>query len=72
MNPLAEKPRRSRALRTPRWLRAACVPLVLVALVLCLRLFLFEVRPVSGQSMQPTLEEGEWVDRKSTRLNSSH
>ena len=52
---------RFRARRPSRWLRAASTVATVLVLLWALRLLLFDIRPVQGQSMDPTLHEGEWV-----------
>ncbi len=51
----------TRKRHTPTWMKAASALLAVLALVLLLRAVVFDVRPVQGSSMEPTLREGEWV-----------
>lgn len=53
--------RRTRARRAPAWLRPASVVLAALAAAALLRALVFDIRPVQGQSMEPTLRDGEWV-----------
>jgi signal peptidase I len=69
----AEKPRPSRRRRrTPAWLRVGSGVALLLGLVSMLRLLVFDIHPVKGQSMDPTLHEGEWVliDKSAYSLRS--
>lgn len=53
--------KRKRIRRPPPWLRPVSAMSALLAALLLLYMLVFEIRPVQGNSMEPTLYEGEWV-----------
>lgn len=61
MNRFAKNRRQTRVRRTPAWLRFASVPVIAFVFLWILHLLVFDVRPVQGASMEPTLHGGEWV-----------
>ena len=61
MNLFAKNRRQTRVRRTPVWLRIASVPVIIFVFLWIMHFLVFDVRPVQGESMDPTLHEGEWV-----------
>jgi len=59
MTPAAKKKKRVR--RPPKWLRPVSAMSIVLLTLLLLRTLVFDIRPVQGDSMAPTLHEGEWV-----------
>ncbi|MCL2544903.1 MAG: signal peptidase I [Clostridia bacterium] len=59
MTPAAKKKKRVR--RPPAWLRPVSAVAAVLAVLFLLYTLMFDVRPVQGDSMEPTLFEGEWV-----------
>ena len=57
--PTAKKHKRVR--RPPAWLRPVSAVSAVLAVLLFLYALMFDIRPVQGDSMEPTLREGEWV-----------
>ena len=53
--------KRTRVRRPPPWLRPASIVMVAFVALLALHAWVFDIRPVQGQSMEPTLHDGEWV-----------
>jgi signal peptidase I len=52
---------KKRVRRAPAWLRPVSAAVVILAAAALLRVFVFDARPVLGESMEPTLREKEWV-----------
>jgi len=59
MTPAAKKKNRVR--RPPVWLRPVSAISAVLAVLVLLHSVLFDVRPVQGESMEPTLHQGEWL-----------
>jgi len=59
MTPAAKKKKRVR--KPPAWLRPVSAALAVLAVFALLHALVFDIRPVQGASMEPTLREGEWV-----------
>ncbi|MCL2810714.1 MAG: signal peptidase I [Clostridia bacterium] len=55
----AKKKKRIR--RPPAWLRPVSALSAVLAIILLLYALVLDLRPVQGDSMEPTLHEGEWV-----------
>lgn len=56
-----QKYRLFRARQSTTLFRVLFVLLILFVCLLAIRMLLLDIRPVQGQSMLPTLHEGEWV-----------